>query len=100
MTKEKKEKQQRRLLVAGKDSDCTLVIPGGARVTFCPNIPGNLRDHEAGFRGYALRVYADRTNASLIATIPDVRWFRDLGVVEMEGIPENPFVREEDAVRR
>ncbi|HYE80029.1 MAG TPA: hypothetical protein VEI97_18780 [bacterium] len=90
-------------------SEFLITLPPGARVTFGPDVPffkdprtNRIIDDPYTQRAqgskFALRVYADHTNNSLIACFPRVEWFRpeDMQVTRVYDGPDGMVIRAPD----
>lgn len=61
--------------------EIVIELPAGARVTFGPDVPSHPKvPRPDETRVYALRIYRDRTNASLCACFPRVIEWHDLDI--------------------
>lgn len=82
MTKKKEEPEVVRgktLLLSTVDGDIRITIPAGGRVTFGPAIPFQRKPgYAVEASAYALRVYENSKNDSLIAVFGGVKAFRDI----------------------
>lgn len=75
------ELKERVLLIQKSDKgELRATLPKGARVTFGPTIPYKNKGGYDRTEGYSLRVYADKTQDSLLAVFCDVVSFRDVSM--------------------
>lgn len=70
---------ERRLIATTDTGEVGVTVPAGGRVSFGPDLPYVTNTHSSE-KSYCLRIYRDKTNASLCAVVPRVFAFRDADV--------------------